>query len=283
MSATNTILFIGGGNMAAALIGGLRAAQPGTPVEVVEPLAERRAWLQAHLGVACHEALDPLNSCRYDAVLLAVKPQILREVCAALRPLLGGALFISIAAGIRAADIGRWLGTDRVVRAMPNTPATIGRGITGMAALPGVAPPDRDLATRLLGAVGKTVWLDSDAAIDAVTAVSGSGPAYVYWFIEVLAEAACDLGLPPAVALTLALETFSGAAQLAAAAALPPATLRAQVTSKGGTTAAAIAVLEASGARSSLIEAVRAACRRGAELGEAAAQADADTATPRQT
>jgi len=265
---TLEVTFIGVGNMAAALIGGLLRTQPGARVRVVEPLDERRKALAASFPVQVQAELDAAAAAA-ELLVIAVKPQHVREVCRTLRPLVGDRLVLSIAAGIRARDLARWLGTERIVRAMPNTPALIGRGISGLTALDGAGARGRRLAESVLGAVGKTVWVLDDAQIDAVTAVSGSGPAYVFYFIEALIEAAQHAGLGPLAARELAVETFAGGALLAAQSSEPLETLRANVTSKGGTTAAAISALEAAQVKLRIGEAVQAACRRADELGGA--------------
>jgi pyrroline-5-carboxylate reductase len=263
------VAFIGGGNMGGALVGGLlaRGFDAGA-LSVVEPLAEARARLVAQHRV--HASATPDEATRAaDTLVLAVKPQDMRAALAPLRALLGEKLVVSIAAGLRLADISRWLGGHaKLVRAMPNTPALIGAGATGLYALPGVSEAERARAERILGAVGTTVWLEDESLLDAVTALSGSGPAYVFWFIEKLAAAGEGLGLAPQVARRLALETVLGAARLAAGSSELPATLRERVTSKGGTTEAALRVFEEERLAERLERALEAARRRGAELGE---------------
>ena len=176
---------------------------------------------------------------------------------------------LSIAAGIRGADLSRWLGGHgAIVRTMPNTPALIGQGITGMAALPGVSPSQREAADAIMRAVGATVWLDDESLIDPVTAVSGSGPAYVFYFIEAMQQAAQELGLSAEQGTQLAIATFTGAAQLAAQSPDPVSVLRERVTSKGGTTYAALTSMEASGVKEGIVKALLAAAARGKELGE---------------
>lgn len=263
------IAFIGGGNMATALLGGLlgqRVAQPGD-VQVVELDAARGAELQRRYGVATATAPGPALATA-EVVVLAVKPQQMRDACAALRPHLAQPLVLSVAAGIRAADLARWLGAERIVRAMPNTPALVGKGVSGLAALPAVTADERATAERILQAVGRVVWLAQEQQLDAVTALSGSGPAYVFYFIEALLDAGRELGLSEEQTRTLAVETFVGAAALAAASPEPVAVLRAQVTSKGGTTAAALARLEQDEVRQKIVAAVHAACVRARELGD---------------
>lgn len=266
-SALPRLAFIGGGNMAAALIGGLRRRHAVGAVHVVEIDAARRLWLAGECLASTAEWVDAaIGGC--DAVVLAVKPQQMRDVCTALRPHLGDALVLSIAAGIRATDIARWSGSACVVRAMPNTPALIGRGISGLAALPAVSARQRTLAEQILGAAGDIVWFDDEGQLDPVTAVSGSGPAYVFYFIEALQQAGRELGFTEAQARQLAVATFTGAAELAAASADPVATLRERVTSKGGTTAAALACMQADALHDKIVAAVKAADARARSLGD---------------
>lgn len=263
------IAFIGGGNMASALIGGLRAkgASPAT-LSVVEPLAAARRRLAAKFKLRASAAPDARTAAAHTLVL-AVKPQDMRAALAPLAGTLGGKLVVSIAAGVRLRELSLWLGGHaKLIRCMPNTPALIGAGITGLYAPPGVSLAERRRAERILGAVGATVWVKDEALLDPVTAVSGSGPAYVFWFIEQLALAAEGLGLAPEVAKRLALQTVLGSAQLAAGSKEPPAVLRERVTSKGGTTAAALEVFEAEGLAERFRRGVAAASRRGTEMGD---------------
>jgi pyrroline-5-carboxylate reductase len=264
------MLFIGGGNMAAALLGGLISRGTiATDIIVVDPSEAQRESLAARFGVATLAAVTPEALGQCGLVVLAVKPQQMRDAVAAIAPALSGQLVISVAAGIRALDLSRWLGGHRrIVRAMPNTPALIGLGMTGLAASADLASGDRALAERILGTVGNTVWVDDESKLDAVTAISGSGPAYVFLFIEALESAAMKLGLNAEQARALAIGTMSGAAQLAAQSSEPPATLRERVTSKGGTTAAALAEFESAGLRAIVAQAARAAERRSIELGD---------------
>lgn len=264
------IAFIGGGNMAAALIGGLvaRDVAPASFV-VVEPAALQRETLRERFGVVAIESAD-LDALKGTGLcVLAVKPQQMRAAIEGLGAALSDALVVSIAAGIRSGDVSRWLGGHpRIVRAMPNTPALIGRGVTGLYAANGLAEVDRDLAARTLSAVGEVVWVDAEPALDAVTAVSGSGPAYVFLMMEAMQHAACTLGLDERQARSLVLHTFAGASELAIRSDEPVASLRERVTSRGGTTAAALEVFEASPLRAIFVDALRAAERRGAQLGE---------------
>ncbi|MBI4192735.1 MAG: pyrroline-5-carboxylate reductase [Betaproteobacteria bacterium] len=263
------ITFIGGGNMAGAIIGGLLGkGYAAGSLRVVEIAADARRRLEQQYAVKTYAAIaaDAVNS---DCIVLAVKPQQMREVAAALRPLLQQQLVISIAAGIRSSDLSRWLGgCQKLVRAMPNTPALVGAGCAGLHALPGVSGEDRARVEAILGAVGSTLWLEREELLNAITAVSGSGPAYAFYFIEALQAAAHELGVTEADARRLALETFSGAVKLAAAGTEDPATLRARVTSKGGTTEAALASMAADHVKEAIIRAVNKACERSRELGD---------------
>ena len=273
------ITFIGGGNMASALIAGLAGQlTDGANIHVVDPNAEQLARLAASYKVTTAPQIDAaaVNS---DVIVLAVKPQQMREVASALLAQLrqmgqitGAAsppLLLSIAAGIRGADLSRWLdGYGAIVRTMPNMPALIGQGITGMVALDGVSAAQKAAADDIMKAVGATVWLDDEALIDPVTAVSGSGPAYVFYFIEAMQQAAQELGLSAEQGKALALATFTGAAQLAAQSPEQVSLLRERVTSKGGTTYAALTSMEQSGVKQAIVEAIKAASKRGRELGE---------------
>ncbi|UVW29476.1 pyrroline-5-carboxylate reductase [Massilia sp. H6] len=264
------IAFIGGGNMATALVAGLSGQHAGAgSVHVVDPNLEARARLASQYGVSTGECVD-LQVAGCDVVVLAVKPQQMREVAAALKPQLGDQMLVlSIAAGIRIADLSRWLGGyTRIVRAMPNTPALIGMGITGMVAMPSVDAAQRQAADDVMRAVGQTVWLEREELIDPVTAVSGSGPAYVFYFLEAMQQAAIEMGLDAQQGKELALATFTGAAQLAAQSSDPVELLRQRVTSAGGTTHAAIVSMEASGVKAAIVKAMKAASARGRELGD---------------
>jgi len=261
--------FIGGGNMAAALIGGLAGkVTDGASIHVVDLNPEALQNLAQRFGVSTATGIDAaIEAC--EVIVLAVKPQQMKEVVAKLRPHVRTQLVLSIAAGIRAVDLARWLGGhDAIVRCMPNTPALIGQGITGMVATAGVSPAQRETADLILRAVGSTVWLDDEAKIDAVTAVSGSGPAYVFYFIEAMQQAAQELGLTAQQGIELAKATFTGAAQLAAQSSEPVSLLRERVTSKGGTTYAALSSMEAADVKGAIIAAVKSAALRGQELGD---------------
>ena len=261
------ICFVGGGNMASAMLAGLRREHPALSCHVIEPFAPAREKLAA-LDVVVHAEASREAVAGADAVVLAVKPQMLKQACAELLPHLHGELIVSIAAGTRSASITRWLGGHvRIVRTMPNTPALIGQGITGLFAPPSLSEADVATSTELMRSTGAVVRVESEAMIDAVTAVSGSGPAYVFHWIESMLAAAKGVGFNDADARTLVLATLKGATALAAASDESPAVLRERVTSKGGTTAAALAVINERGVQQALIDAVRAARDRGAELG----------------
>lgn len=262
------ICFIGGGNMATALIGGLLKCDfTAEQLRVVEINADSRARLQKEFGVrATAELADGVAGS--NILLLAVKPQQLREVAGQLAPLLTGQLLISIAAGIRAADLSRWLKSDNLVRAMPNTPALIQSGMTGLYALSAVSETQRLLAEDILEAVGETLWVQDETMLDAVTAISGSGPAYVFYFIEALQQAARDLGFEADDARRLALATFLGASTLAAGSDEDASVLRARVTSKNGTTERALLSMDASQVKQHIIAAAHAAAVRSKEMGD---------------
>ncbi|WP_442782754.1 pyrroline-5-carboxylate reductase [Collimonas fungivorans] len=269
MTSKLNISFIGGGNMAAALIGGLAGkVTDGANIHVVDLNPEALQNLAQRFGVSTATGIDAAIEAS-EVIVLAVKPQQMKEVVAKLRPHVTSQLVLSIAAGIRAVDLKRWLGGhDAIVRCMPNTPALIGLGITGMVATAGVSAAQRDTADLILRAVGSTVWLDDEAKIDAVTAVSGSGPAYVFYFIEAMQQAAQELGLTAQQGIELAKATFVGAAQLAAQSLEPVSLLRERVTSKGGTTYAALTSMEAADVKGAIIAAVKSAAVRGQELGD---------------
>jgi pyrroline-5-carboxylate reductase len=262
------VSFIGGGNMAAAIIGGLVAsgADP-AGIEVVEINADARAALAARFGVVTHADLSQARL--HGLVVLAIKPQSLPEVAAALSTRMAGQLVLSIAAGVRVADLSRWLGGhDRIVRAMPNTPALVRAGISGLYAAPGLTAEARSDAEAVLRAVGGVVWVEAETQLDAVTAISGSGPAYVFYCIEALEAAAVAQGLAPQIARQLALQTFFGAGKLALESGEEPALLRQRVTSRGGTTERGLAALDAGDVKAAFAAAAAAASRRSAELGD---------------
>lgn len=261
--------FIGGGNMAGALIGGLITELTGPEhIHVVDVNQLSLTRVESEFGVSTALGLDARME-TMDVIILAVKPQQLRDVVGELLPHVRRQLLLSIAAGIRASDISRWLnGYDKVVRSMPNTPALIGKGITGLYALPGVSEAQRQMAQSIMHAVGNTLWLEREDLMDAVTAVSGSGPAYVFYFIEAMQQAAQELGLSEDQGMQLAIATFNGASQLAMHSSEPLAVLRERVTSKGGTTYAALASMNQSHIKTSIVKAIKAAAQRGKELGD---------------
>jgi len=263
------ITFIGGGNMASAMIGGLlRKKWPAKSIRVVEVAAPARERIAGEFKVKAHATLDAAAA-KCDCIVLAVKPQQMREAARALKPLLGSQLVVSIAAGIRVKDLARWLGGyGRIVRVMPNTPALVHAGVSGLYAPPAVAATGRAAAAKVLGAVSSVLWFEREEDLDAVTAVSGSGPAYVFYFIEALERAARELNLAPEAAHRLAIGTFVGAVKLAAQAAEAPETLRSRVTSRGGTTERALNAMEADRVKEAIVRAVKAAAERSRELGD---------------
>ncbi len=272
------ICFIGGGNMANALIGGLLknnfyAAQ----ISVVEINSDNRNKLQKEFAVRATDNLAD-GIAASNVIVLAVKPQQLHAAATELASLLTGQLLLSIAAGIRSTDLARWLNSHHIVRAMPNTPALIQSGITGLYALPEVNAAQRDLAQSIMAAVGETLWLTDEAMMDALTAVSGSGPAYVFYFIEALQQAAIALGFNAADAQRLAAQTFLGASKLAASSLEDVSQLRARVTSKNGTTERAVQSMDNNHLQQKIIAAVQAAATRSKEMGiELAANKISDT------
>jgi pyrroline-5-carboxylate reductase len=261
--------FIGAGNIARALIGGLTARGFNAQhIEVCDPVPVQREAVAQRFSVR-QQGDNAAAARRADVLILAVKPQMVREAATALREavLERQPLVISVAAGIRKADLSGWLGGySRIVRTMPNRPALIGAGITGLFADQSLAEADRRTAEELLAAVGGTVWVKNESDLDTVTAVSGSGPAYFFLLIEMLEDCARELGLPADAARTLAIETAYGSAVMARSREFEPRELREQVTSRGGTTAAALAVLEAADVRGIVRRAVTAAAARSAEL-----------------
>ena len=262
------IAFIGGGNMASAIIGGLiRQGMRPMQIMVVEPYPEAHAKLKAEFGI---EAFSNPNSMLTQAeiVVWAVKPQTFKEAALQTRFHTKAALHFSVAAGICSDSIAHWLGAERVVRSMPNTPALIGKGITALYARPAVTADDRAAVERVISSTGEHLWLDNEAQLDAVTALSGSGPAYVFFFIEAMTKAGIDMGLPPEQAALLAKATFTGASELAKASAEPPEVLRQRVTSKGGTTYAAITSMQQDNMDTLFQRAMHAARRRAKELGD---------------
>ena len=262
------ITFIGGGNMASAIIGGLvRQGHPTARLQVVEPWDEQHAKLvQQFPGMSVLPAASA-DLKPSDLVVWAVKPQTFKDAAAAARAHVDGALHLSVAAGITSQSIANWLGSERIVRAMPNTPALVGLGMTGLMARAAVSADDKALVERVVRTTGELVWVNVEADLDAVTALSGSGPAYVFYFLEAMRDAGAKMGLAPEVAQQLAIGTFIGAATLAQRSSDPLQVLRERVTSKGGTTYAAITSMEASGVKTKFEEALFAAQKRAEELG----------------
>ncbi len=263
------IAFLGGGNMASALIGGLIAkGADARSISVVEMSPAAREKLGARYPVQL--ATAPAAAMQgAEVIVLAVKPQDMKTALASAAGFSREKLVVSVAAGVRLAALSRWLdGHRKIVRCMPNTPALIGAGISGLYAAPEVEKQDREKAETILRAVGEVVWLSEERLLDPVTAVSASGPAYVFWFIEQLAASAEKLGIPKEAALKLAKQTVLGAAQLASASEKAPSQLRQDVTSKGGTTEAALKVFDAEKLAERFSRAVQAASARGAEMGD---------------
>ncbi len=273
----NDIAFIGGGNMAGAIIGGLlRSGRAADSILVVDPGDAQRERLQREFGVRTLAAADA-SLAAAQCVVWAVKPQLFQAAAAPCAPHVGGALHLSVMAGIRSDAILLAVGTQRVVRAMPNTPALIGQGMAGLFARAAVSADERAQVEAMLAGTGQTVWVAQESDLDAVTAVSGSGPAYVFYLLEALIEAGERLGLPAAQARQLAIATCAGAAALAADSDEPPEVLRERVTSKGGTTHAALSLLQAQDVKAAFVRAVEAAAQRARELGDEFGQAGART------
>jgi pyrroline-5-carboxylate reductase len=268
LSPTPAIAFIGGGNMASAIIGGLiREGMPPDHIEVVEPFAPAREKLAAQFGIGAQEHATAALA-RALLVVWAVKPQTFKEAAAQARAHTGSALHLSVAAGIRSDSIAQWLGTQRIVRSMPNTPALIGKGIAALYARPAVSTQDKARVEQVIATTGESLWVDDEAHLDAVTALSGSGPAYVFFFFEAMTQAGMEMGLTREQAYKLSVTTFAGASELARASSDPPEVLRQRVTSKGGTTYAAITSLEQDQVQSLFVKALHAARQRARELGD---------------
>ncbi|QKG67501.1 pyrroline-5-carboxylate reductase [Pseudomonas sp. B14-6] len=268
MSKTR-IAFIGAGNMAASLIGGLRAkGLDAAQIRASDPGAETRTKVQAEHGVEVFaDNADAIQDA--DVVVLAVKPQAMKAVCEAIRPSLKpNQLVVSIAAGITCASMNNWLGAQPIVRCMPNTPALLRQGVSGLFATAEVNAEQRQQAEELLSAVGIALWLNEEQQLDAVTAVSGSGPAYFFLLIEAMTAAGVKLGLPADIAAQLTVQTALGAAHMAVASDVDAAELRRRVTSPAGTTEAAIKSFQAGGFEALVEKALGAAAHRSAEMAE---------------
>ena len=261
------IAFIGGGNMASAIINGMiEQGYPRDNIMVVEPFAEARDKLKGHFGVIAQDAPGPFLEAA-GMVVWAVKPQTFKEAARLTRYHTRAALHLSVAAGIPSDSIARWLASERVVRAMPNTPALIGKGITALFARAGVSENDCYQVGQIIRTTGEFLWVDSEDKLDAVTAISGSGPAYVYYFMEAMTAAGAEMGLTREQAYQLTVSTFIGASELARSSNEPPEILRQRVTSKGGTTHAAITSMDEAEIKPRFQRALHAACLRAQELG----------------
>lgn len=255
--------------MASAILGGLiHQGLPISQIEVVEPWEQARAALQQQFGVVAQASAGPKLE-RAEVVVWAIKPQNFKEAALATEGHTRHALHLSVAAGIRSSSIARWLGSEQVVRAMPNTPALIGQGISGLYARPAVTAAQRQLVELVMASTGEHLWVQEEAQLDAVTALSGSGPAYVFYFLEAMVQAGVDMGLSAEQSEQLAISTFAGASELARRSHESPAVLRERVTSKGGTTYAALESMRGAELDRHFIAALRAAQARAHELGDA--------------
>ena len=273
MSQTNTsqtafppIAFIGGGNMASAIMGGLiRQGVPASSITVVEPFEAAREALKTSFGIeALPAATDALQTAQL--VVWAVKPQTFKDAAAPVAAFTSNALHLSVAAGITTDSVAGWTGTQRIVRAMPNTPALVGKGMTGLFARPEVDAAGKALIEAVIGSTGELTWVDKEEHLDAVTAISGSGPAYVFLFLEAMTQAGVDMGLSAEQSYQLAVATFAGGAELAARSTESAEVLRQRVTSKGGTTYAAITHMQENQLPETFIAAMRKAEKRAQEL-----------------
>jgi pyrroline-5-carboxylate reductase len=264
----DNIAFIGGGNMASAIIGGLlKNGMSASQLQVVEPFEEQRVKLKQQFGLVVYESAgEALASA--SMVVWAVKPQTFKDAALQTRFHTKTALHLSVAAGITSSSIAHWLGTERIVRAMPNTPALVGKGMTALFARPAVTAADKLSVERVIKTTGDFLWLVDEAQLDAVTALSGSGPAYVFYFIEAMIEAGVVMGLPREQAHKLAVGTFVGSSALAKASEEPIEILRSRVTSKGGTTYAAITSMEQDNVKTHFVRAMLAARQRAKEMGD---------------
>ncbi len=267
-ASLDKIAFIGGGNMASAIVGGLlKKGVPAANIQVVEPLVDQAAKLREKFGVQVHE-MPGAQLASADLVVWAIKPQIFKDAALQSRFHVKTALHLSVAAGIRSQAIAHWLGAQRVVRAMPNTPALVGKGMTALYSRDAVGIADRERIERVIKPTGSLIWLGDETQLDAVTALSGSGPAYVFYFIEAMVQAGVAMGLSHAQAHKLAVGTFVGASALAKGSTEPAEVLRARVTSKGGTTHAAVTCLEQDDVKNLFIRAMLAAKDRAKEIGD---------------
>ena len=264
----NAIAFIGGGNMASAMIGGLiKQGMPPSRILVVDPFEPTRDKLLSDFGIQA-KSTPSAELSNAGLIIWAVKPQVFKDAAQQIGSYAPKALHFSVAAGIRSSSIVQWLNTDNIVRSMPNTPALIGKGITGLFARPAVTAASKAWIERVVASMGDFLWLEKESQLDAVTAISGSGPAYVFYFLEAMTEAATKMGLSAEQGRRLAIATFSGASELAHRSDEPLETLRQRVTSKGGTTYAALSAMEDSKIKQSFVQAMLAAQNRAKELGD---------------
>lgn len=265
------LTFVGGGNMTTAMIGGLTKEEMPLVIQVVDHNPDKLTQLVKKFGIVPLSSLPECFS-SYDIVILAVKPQNLKDVSTALRKKLNGALVVTVAAGINTQTLSRWLNTTRIVRVMPNTPAMIGKGISGLYASAGLRESDRQRVDVIMSAVGSIIWLDNEEKIDDITCLSGSGPAYVFYFIESMLEAAQQIGFDPVSARQVVLATFEGAIELAKISEGTIAQLRSHVTSKGGATERAIARFEQDGVKPIIIAGIKDCHARAIEMGQKLSQ-----------
>jgi len=262
------IAFIGGGNMASAMIGGLiKQGMPPNSILVVDPFEPTRDKLLSDFGIQA-KATPSAELSNAGLIIWAVKPQVFKDAAQQIGSYAPKALHFSVAAGIRSDSIAAWLKTDNVVRSMPNTPALIGKGMTALYARPAVTQAGKAWVERVVASMGEFLWLNEESQLDAVTAISGSGPAYVFYFLEAMTEAAVKMGLSAEQGRRLAISTFSGASELAHRSDEPLETLRQRVTSKGGTTYAALMSMEGDDIKAHFIKAMQAAQIRAKELGD---------------
>ena len=262
------IAFIGGGNMASAIMGGLiRQGVPASSITVVEPFEAAREALKTSLGIdSLPTASEALQSAQL--VVWAVKPQTFKDAAVPVAAHTRNALHLSVAAGITTDSVAAWIGTSRIVRAMPNTPALVGKGMTGLFARPEVEAAGKALVEAVIGSTGEFIWVDKEEHLDAVTALSGSGPAYVFLFLEAMTQAGVNMGLSAEQSYKLAVATFAGGSELAARSSESAEVLRQRVTSKGGTTYAAITHMQEQKLPEHFIEAMRKAEARAKELAQ---------------
>ena len=254
--------------MASAIIGGLlKQGMRPEQILVVEPFQEARTRLIELFGIEALSAPDATLE-RANLVVWAVKPQTFKDAALQTKAFTAKALHLSVAAGIRSDSIAAWLGTERIIRCMPNTPALIGQGMTALVARDGVTAADRHWAGEVIATTGQFLWLEREEQLDAVTAISGSGPAYMFYFMEAMTAAGAEMGLSAEQAYQLAVATFIGAGELARASTEPPEVLRQRVTSKGGTTYAAITSMDESGIKDRFVKALHAARDRAREMGD---------------